>query len=80
MVLRPLDADRTVLVVRGEYALDDVDVGRHPELLLPGLPARFQLHGRSRDEERRVHSGGESPSDVTSAPDRDPFGSAGFSA
>src|SRR2546426_12237998 len=61
VVLSTLDPDRARLILRDEHALDDVDVGRHPELLAAGLPAWLQLYRRSRHEDRHVHRGRESP-------------------
>ena len=73
MVLRALDAHRAGLIVGGEHALDDVDVGRDAELLAAGLAARLQVDGRARDEERRVHRRRECAERRDEALDLDPF-------
>ena len=73
MVLSPLDPDRSRLVLADQDALDDVDEGRHPELLSAGLPAGSEFDRRARDEDRRVHRGRECSERRDQSLERDAF-------
>src|SRR5437899_11417147 len=73
VVLGDRDADGPRLVKGRQDPLDEVDVGRHPELLAPGLPTRLKVHRGAGQKDRGIDGGAEASERGDEGLDRDAF-------
>src|SRR5437867_1403393 len=73
VVLGARDADGPRLVKGRQDPVDDVDVGRHPELLAPGLPTRLKVHRGACQKDRGIDGGAEASERGDEGLDRNAF-------
>src|SRR2546422_8478673 len=64
---------RSRLVKGRRDPLDDVDVGRPPKLLAPGLPTRLKVHRGAGQKDRGIDGGAEASERGDEGLDRDAF-------